>query len=77
MAEACLCKRRLCFKRLVVSEDAPLRFLYERSHEMRDPGYVAYRSQWMAKYQDHIFAAEKLEAMVSCVRPSHRVQPAR
>ena len=55
---------RLCFKRLVVSEDAALRFLYERTGEMKDAGYVAYRSQWLQRYQDHIFAAEKLQAMV-------------
>ena len=60
---------RLCFKRLVVSEDAALRFLYERVHEMQDAGYVAYRSQWMAQYQAHIFAAEKLEAMVRPLFP--------
>ena len=70
--QAHLCLHRLCFKRLVVSEDAPLRFLYERKNEMKDPGYAAYRSQWMAKYQDHIFAAEKLEAMVSLVCSTHR-----
>ena len=60
--------RRVCFKRLVVSEDAALRYLYERKYEMADPGYVAYRAGWLTRFQDHVFAAEKLQAMVRCAR---------
>ena len=54
----------MCYKRLVVSEDAALRYLYERKHEMLDAGYRAYRADWLARFQQHLFGAEKLQAMV-------------
>ena len=62
----------MCFKRLVVSEDAVLRYLYERVVEMADAGYVVYRAGWFARFQRHLFALEKLHATVgsqACQRP--------
>ena len=41
-----------------------LRFLYERVVEMKDPAYVAYRADWFRRFQKHLFALEKLHAMV-------------
>ena len=57
-----LCRK--CFSKLVVSEDAVLRYLYERVVEMQDAAYVQYRAGWFARFQGHLFAMEKLHATV-------------
>ena len=57
--------RRICYRTLVVSEDASLRFLYERVVEMRDQGYREDRADWLAKFQQHLIAAEKVHQRVS------------
>ena len=61
----------MCFSKLVVSEDAVLRFLYERVVEMKDPAYVAYRADWFRRFQKHLFALEKLHATVRKAAGKH------
>ena len=55
---------RTCYRRLAVSEDGSLRFLYERVVEMRDAGYREDRAAWLARFVRHLIAAEKVHLRV-------------
>lgn len=55
---------RTCFSTLVVSEDAVLRFLYERVVEMRDQAYRKNRAEWLQKFRKHLIAAERVHLRV-------------
>lgn len=58
---------RACYKTLIVHEDAVLRFLYERVVEMREARYRQYRAEWLAKFQQHLIAAERIRLRVSAL----------
>ena len=49
----------------MVSEDAVLRFLYERVVEMREEEYRENRADWLGRFQQHLIAAEKVHLRVS------------
>lgn len=55
---------RTCYRTLVVSEDAVLRFLYEKVEEMKTAAYREYRADWLQKFRTHLIAAEKVHLRV-------------
>lgn len=63
---------RMCLRTLVVSEDAVLRFLYERKWEMVDAGYREARGQWLGRFVRFLMAAEKMHLRVSVASLLHR-----